>query len=296
MAELVDISSFDLRYERFRVKSKAAERILCDSILTHGIRDPLQGVDTKDGLRILLDGFKRFRCARRLGIGTIPWHAFGHDASAGILELLRISNAKSLTILEQAGLIDELQAAHAMSGAEIALLLEKSRAWVSVRAGIIKEMSPCVRDKIFAGQFPVYAYMYTLRQFMRINAVSQKDVDEFVCAVAGQKLSLREIEMLANGYFKGSAELRGQIKNGNLLWGLEQLKASYKGTADCTPVEQKLLKDLELVQKSMQRIACQSKDRYKTVSFYAQAGLLAGGILRQIRSFENTVRGLHDRC
>ena len=295
MAELVDISSFDLRYECCRVKSKEAERILLDSILTHGIRDPLQGVDATDGSRILLDGFKRFRCARKLGIGIVPWHCFGHDLSAGILELLRLANAKSLTILEQARLIDELQAAYGMCGADIALLLEKSRAWVSVRAGLIKEMSPCVKDKIFAGLFPAYAYMYTLRQFMRINRVSRKDVDEFVCAVAGRNLSLREIDMLANGYFKGAAELRGQIRNGNLLWGLEQLKASYKGTADCTPAEQNLLKDLEMVQMYMQKVACHGSGKFKTASFYAQAGLLAGGILRQIRIFESAVRGLHDR-
>jgi hypothetical protein len=77
---------------------------------------------------------------------------------------------------------------------------------------------------------------------------------------------------------------------------LEQLRASYKGTADCTPAEQKLLKDLEAVQKYMQRVACQGRGKFKTASFYAQAGLLAGGILRQIRMFESAIRELHDRC
>ena len=63
MTEQVEISSFDLRYECCRMKSTIAEKILLQSILTHGIRDPLQGVDTKDGIRILLNGFKRVRCA-----------------------------------------------------------------------------------------------------------------------------------------------------------------------------------------------------------------------------------------
>lgn len=296
MTEQVEISSFDLRYECCRMKSTSAEKILLESILTHGIRDPLQGVDTKDGIRILLNGFKRVRCAKKLGIGIVPWHSFGNDESVGILELLRISNARSLTILEQARLIDELKIVHNMCNSDIALLLEKSRAWVSVRTGIIKEMSACVTDKIFNGKFPAYSYMYTLRQFIRINSVKREDVDEFVRSVSGKNLSIRDIETLAHGYFKGSDELRNQIKNGNISWGLERLKESFKGLAGCTGIEQKVLKDLEIAQKYMQRVAYKSCDkRLKTASFKAQANLLAGGILRQVNAFEKAVRELHDR-
>lgn len=296
MTQQIEISSVDLRYECCRVKSKYTEKLLFDSILLHGIREPLQGVDATDGSRILLNGFKRFRCARKLGIGMVPWYSFGNDASVGIIELLRISNAKSLTILEQAKLIDQLQTVQKMSGSDIAQLLEKSRAWVSVRAGIIKEMSRCVTDKIFSGQFPAYAYLYTLRRFMRINTVSKKEVDEFVRCVAGKNLSLRDLDILANGYFKGSDEIRGQIQNGNICWGLEQLKTSAAGAGECTQTEQKMLKDLSNVQKYMQRVAYKSSDgRLKTPSFRAQANLLAGGILRQIHMFEKAVRGLHDR-
>jgi hypothetical protein len=151
-------------------------------------------------------------------------------------------------------------------------------------------------DKIFSGKFPAYAYMYTLRQFMRINAVSKKDVDTFVSSIAGRNLSLRDIDILANGYFKGSDEIRGQIQNGNISWGLEQLKASSAGATDCTQTEQNMLKDLSIAQKYMQRVACKSSDnRFKTASFKAQANLLSGGILRQLHVFEKAVRELHDR-
>jgi len=296
MTEQVELSSFDLRYECCRMRSKNAEKMLFDSILTHGIRDPLQGVDTKDGSRILLNGFKRARCAKKLGIGIVPWRSFGNDESVGILEFLRISNAKSLTILEQARLIDELKTVHNMCNSDIALLLEKSRAWVSVRTGIIKEMSACVTDKIFNGKFPAYSYMYTLRQFIRINSVKREDVDEFVRSVSGKNLSIRDIETLAHGYFKGSDELRNQIKNGNISWCLKRLKESFKGLAGCTGIEQKALKNLEITQKYMQRVIYRSCDkRLKTASFKAQANLLAGGILRQIDAFEKAVKGLYDR-
>ena len=111
MAEQVEIASLDLRYEGFRMKSAGAEKALLLSIAEKGIRDPLQGVDTKEG-RILLDGFKRFRCAQRLGIGMAPYVSMGADEALGIIELIRISNAKSLSMLEQARFVDELKSVH----------------------------------------------------------------------------------------------------------------------------------------------------------------------------------------
>jgi hypothetical protein len=45
--------------------------------------------------------------------------------------------------------------------------------------------------------------MYTLRQFMRMNGVRKQDIEDFVVALAGKRLSLREIEQLAHGYFRG---------------------------------------------------------------------------------------------
>lgn len=295
MVEQVEICSFDLRYEGYRLRSAGAEKALLLSISAHGIREPLQGVGNA-GERILLDGFKRLRCARKLHIGIVAYVSLADDESCGIIELIRISNAKILSILEQARLIDELMKVHQMSNAEIAALLERSKAWVSVRAGIISQMSQSVMNKIFNGQFPVYSFMYTLRQFMRINNVRKTEIDEFVNAVAGKHLSTRDIDLLANAYFKGPDEFREQIKNGNISWGLTRLKQSYRAGDDCTQLEQQMLKALEITQKYMQRLILKCNDtRFKTSSFYAQANLLSGGILRQLNAFTQEIRQFYDR-
>jgi len=291
----VEISSFDLRYERCRLKSEVTEKALLSSILDHGIRDPLRGVETRGGCRILLDGFKRYRCAKKLGIGIVPYHCLGEDEAFGIITLLRIANAKSLNILEQSRLIDELRTIHKMSISQIAGLLEKSKGWVGMRVGIIGQMSPAIMDKVFSGQFPVYSYMYTIRSFIRMNGISKQDVDVFVQSVAAKGLSIRDIEILANGYFKGGEGIRQQIRNGNITWGLSRLKDSSVAT-DCTQVEQLLLKDLEITQKYMQRVINKSRDdRYNTASFNAQANLLTGGILRQMNIFFESIEVLHDK-
>ncbi len=296
MAEQVEISSLDLRYESCRMKSKIAEKQLLESILDSGIRDALQGVATKQGSLILLDGFKRYRCAQKLNMSIVPYHSLSDDEALGIIELIRISNAKSLCILEQAGFVDELKSVHKMSTSEIAELLERSKAWVSVRSGIISEMSDYVRDQIFKGRFPVYSYMYTLRQFMRINAVSIDEVEEFVRSVAGKNLSIRSIEALAYGYLKGSDALREQIRSGQIPWALNRLKQTHLPLPGCSQVEAEMIRDLEIVSKYMKRVSMKVKNpKYKTKAFFAQANLLSGGILRQTDSFLKAIRRFHDQ-
>ncbi len=205
MTRSVELSALDLRYESYRMRNPAAEARLLGSIAGRGIEQALEGVDAAGGGSILLNGFKRYRCAAKLRIRMAPYASLGEDEAAAIVNLLRVSNDRSLTILEQARFIEELRQRDAMSVADIAGQLSRSKSWVSMRLGLIAEMSTVVRDKLFRGEFPVYPYMYTLRQFMRMNGVKKQDIEDFVVALAGKKLSLREIEQLAHGY-SGSAK------------------------------------------------------------------------------------------
>ena len=153
----VELTSLDLRYEGRRMKNRAQEGRLLSSIAERGIEEPLEGVDAH-GARVLLNGFKRYRCARRLGIGTVPYASLGEDEATGIVALLKLSNTRSLGILEQAGFIDELRSVHKLSVAQIAEQLSRSKSWVSMRAGLIGEMSEGVRRALLSGAFPVYPY------------------------------------------------------------------------------------------------------------------------------------------
>lgn len=295
MTQEVEVNSFDLRYESYRMRHEGTEKALLCSISECGIRDPLEGVDKED-VRILLNGFKRLRCAKKLGLGFVPYCSLGSDEVEGIIQLIRISNTKSLSILEQARLIDELRSVHKMSVVELARMVERSKSWVSMRLGIIGQMSDCVREKIFKGEFPVYAYMYTLRQFIRMNSYPECEIDRFVSSVAGKNLSIREIERLAHGYFKGPEEFREQIRGGNILWVLERLKGRDRDEGALSESERSMLNCLEILQKYLVKVIYRGKDtRLKNDSFFAQANLLAGGILSKIPLFSKALREFYDR-
>jgi hypothetical protein len=292
----IELASLDVRYESHRLRDRAGEARLLAAIAERGIAEPLEGVDAGER-HVLLNGFKRWRCACKLGLASAPYVSLGEDEAVGIVALLRASNDRALSLLEQAGFVDELKRLHQMNVAQIAEVLSCSKGWVSMRLGLLAEMPEVVRKHLFAGTFPVYAYMYTVRPFMRMNKVKPCEVEAFVLALSGKGLSVREIEHLAHGYFRGPEVLREQIRAGNVALPLEQLKCSCRAAASCTAFEQVMLKDLEIVQKYLQRVASKSHDpRLSTPAFQAQAQLLLGGILNLSPAFIQSVRQLHDRC
>jgi len=295
LAKEVELSSLDLRYQSYRMKEAAAEGRLLASIAQRGIGEPLEGVEGQ-AVNVLLNGFKRYRCARKLQLQTVPYASLGQDEVTGILSLLRISKSKTLSILEQAAFIDELKSVRRLSVAEIAAELSVSKSWVSMRLGLIGEMSPTVRQQLFSGAFPVYPYMYTLRQFMRMNRVKKEEIEQFVVAVSGKNLSVRDIEQLAHGCFRGPESFRQEVFKGNVALPLERMKQVPADPEGCNEFERVLLHDLEILQKYMQRVMGKSQDpRLQSRPFHAQSHLLTGGILSRARPFIQTLKQLHDR-
>ena len=295
MAEEVDLSTLDLRYESYRMRNPAQEVRLLASITERGIDEPLEGVDI-NGRRVLLNGFKRYRCARKLALPTVPYTSLGDDEASGIIVVLRTSNHRSLSIIEEARFIEDLHTLHRLSLADIAETLSRSKAWVSMRLGLLKEMGEVIREKIFSGAFPVYSYMYTARQFMRMNGTGRQEVESFIEAVAGKKLSVREIEQLAHGYFRGPEWFRKEVQEGKFALVLERMKRVPQAPDGTNEFERVLLGDLEIVGKYMQRTTVKSQDpRIQTRTFCAQANLLLAGILSRLGAFAQAMRSLHDR-
>jgi len=295
MPENVELSSLDLRYEGYRLRDDAREARLLASIAERGIEEPLQGVN-RSAARLLLDGFKRCRSAKKLGIDCVPYVSLGEEEATGILNLMRASTHHGLNILEQARFVVDLISIHGMNMAEVAQMLSRSKGWVSMRRRLLDEMSPIIREILFRGAFPVYSYMYTLRPFMRMNTPRRQEIERFVQAVAGQRLSVRDIELLAQGYFHGPASLRQAIEGNKLSWSLDQLKQVPEDREGCNGVERGLLRDLELLRKSIEQVMARCHDpRLGSLAFLAQVNLLSGGLLNTLSPFCERMKELHDR-
>lgn len=290
----VEISKIDLRYQHCRLSHGPSEKRLIDSILEQGIRDPLVGV-LSEGVAILLDGFKRFRCARKLSIGQLPFRSLGSDEAAAIIVLMRRANAQSLNFLEQACLIDELRRVHRLSVGEIARRLERSSAWVSIRQGVTSELTPLVSEKIMSGAFPMHAYLASVRPITRVNKSSPSDIESFVRATAGQRLGVRDLDVLARGYFCGGDKFRRQVETGDIGLCLKSLRAPPV-LAAANESERRILTDLDLVQRRMRRLPSElGAMKSRNPAFLAEAHLYSGGVRRFVQPFVKAVEEFYDR-
>ena len=295
MSENVELLDLDLRYEGHRLRDRAREARLLASIAARGVETPLEGVDTPEG-RILLHGFKRWRCARNLQLASVPYVSLAQDQAMGILALMGASREKSLSVLEEAKFLLELLTVHGMELAEVAEKLSRSKGWVSMRRRLLEEISPAIQQLLFSGKFPVYSYLYTLRPFMRMNEVSSETIERFVQRVARQRLSVRDIERLADLYFRGPACLREAIEAGKLSWALEQMQRVGEDQESCNAPERVLLKELLLLQKTLRRVLTKCHDRRLTSrAFHAQANLLTAGLLADLPLFTKAMEEFHDR-
>lgn len=292
----IEIEKIDRRWEGMRLPNKQQEQTLLSSICAGGIREPLQGVMSGETL-LLLDGFKRLRCCQKLSLQIAPVVSLGVDEAGGMLALLRQSNARMLNMLEQAALVDELKARYQLSVVEIARQLERSPAWVSVRLGILSHLNESVREAIFSGRFPARAYLYTLRSFTRVNKIPQTEINDFVQAVSGKQLSLRQIDMLAQGYFRGGAALKTQIQQGQISWTLEQMQKSQarEETSLLNQQEKRVLLELEMTQKYIHRLlAGLPTAGLSSNEFFAEADLMVERILRVLPHLKKSLEAVHD--
>jgi hypothetical protein len=296
----VEVNELDLRYEKQRLRSSAREKQLLLSIMDVGIKDALMGVVEPNGLKILLDGFKRLRCAQKIGLQIVPFQSLGEDEATAIINMLRKANQTAMSFIEQAIFVEELRSVHGLSVSEIARRLERSQAWVSVRVQSFSQMGEATKASIISGAFPAYSYFYTLLPFRRVNGSGAKsDVDEFVGLTAGKSLGTREIEMLASGFFRGGEEMKKQLRSGDLAWVLEGMRKrkAESQSAELNEAENRCVRELEIIGGCMGRLGMKLPGIVVTKpAFLARADLLADQILSKVNPFTKVLKEFYDRC
>ena len=296
MAKEIEISSLDLRYKDYRIGGSVLDPALLASIAEIGITEPLDVIEA-NSIPILLNGFKRRRCAEKLGINMAPVVSLGEDEVSGIMAFLSLTNKKRLCTLEEACFVHDLATLHGFNLAELATKLGRSKPWVCMRMNLFAEMPPAVKANLFKGRFPVYAYLHIVRPFMRKNAVKAEDVSTFVEALSGKKLSVREVEQLTHSYFRGPPSLRSEIEQGHVDVALEKVRSIPRDPEGCDDFERIFLEDLKRVVQYQQRVAGKlHSPRLKSRAFFAEAHLMTATVLTNTPGFLEAVRSFHDRC
>lgn len=297
--ETIELNAIDTRLECTRLRDRATEKRLLSSIMEQDILEPVEVVGPGNGsMYILVDGFKRYRCARKLSKWIIPAQCIASDITGGLLSFLRRGMHKGVSAIEEAALIEELYKRCGMNIYNIALHIGRSPSWVSMRLNMLDGLSDMIRKKIMSGAFPARAYMYGIKGFTRVNKTPRNQVEAFVNATSGKGLSTRELFVLSRAFFKGGdgiekLVLEGDIHNAlRLVTGGVDSRTIPKGDK----VEQLLIKNLETTLSSINFIIGNGVTLVMNNNeIINHVNYLTGIFLNSLPEFLKTIKELHDR-
>lgn len=148
----IPLSEIGERYLRLRLIRPKAEAAMADSLKKYGQLVPVV-VSRPEGERYeLIDGFKRLRACRKLGLKNLRARIFDGSHRASKAAIIHLNwKVRSMVDLEEAMIVHSLCREDKLTQVEIATLLGRHKSWVSRRISLIERLSDEVQGDIRLG-------------------------------------------------------------------------------------------------------------------------------------------------
>ena len=148
----LDLTHFDLRWERYRLVQPKAEQLMLRSLSKYGQVAPVVCCQLEGSL-VLVDGFKRLRAARSLkGLSLLLARCIEFDeqgAKAAIFNLNQITSRPNE--LEESWIIYALVHEDGLSQVEVAQMLSRHKSWVNRRLALLERLVDEAREALRLG-------------------------------------------------------------------------------------------------------------------------------------------------
>jgi ParB-like chromosome segregation protein Spo0J len=151
----ITLSAIGERFAPLRIADPAAERAMLSSMQKFGQLTPLVICRSASGEQELLDGFKRLRAGRQLGLKELAVRNLDvslRACKAAMLQLNRVG--RSICGMEEALVVHSLCHEDGLNQVEIALLLGRHKSWVCRRLALIERLSDEAQQSIRLGLLP----------------------------------------------------------------------------------------------------------------------------------------------
>lgn len=212
----LELHQLELRYEGLRCRCPERERRLLASLAASGQQAPIVVVDAGMAHRwVVIDGYKRVRALRSLGRDTVQALAWLLEESEALVVDRLMGTGPTDSALEQGWLLRELHGRFALSREELARRFDRSRSWISRRLGLVRELPEAIQQRVRSGDLGAHAAMKYLLPVARANG---DDAERFAAAIAGKRLSTRQVGELYAGYRSRSPQTRELVLSDPLLF------------------------------------------------------------------------------
>jgi len=175
------------RYARYRLPCPQVEREMARSLREHGQLSAVVAC-LRDDRAELIDGFKRLRAARELGLRTLRARLVEADERAAKVAIYTLNCAGGRPKeIEEAWIIHALVTEDGLSQIEVAERLGRHKSWVCRRLALVEKLCAQAKEDLKLGVLSARA----AREMVRLPRGNQTELLE---AVHREDLTSREIE------------------------------------------------------------------------------------------------------
>ena len=236
------LGSLELRYEGLRARRPLAEKRLVASMGESGQQSPVIVVPDGAGRYVVIDGHKRVRALRILKADVVKATIWEMAAQEALVTVYQMTSGSGWNAVEEGWLVWELVRVAGLSASEAGRRLERSKAWVSGRLGLVENLPEAVLVGVRSGKIGAYTATRHLLPFARANvgeceSLATKAIENGFCS--------REVETLCRYYGTAGREGRQRMLEDpvRFLKALESTRQAAGVGAD----EGRCLKNLELI-------------------------------------------------
>lgn len=204
-----DISpaAIDESYGRLRLVNPRGDANMVKSLKRFGQLTPVAVSSTGSGRYEMVDGFKRFRACRRLGLEYMRARVMGGHSrviKTAIVQLNRKTD--SIRDIEEALIVQSLYREDQLDQVEIATLLGCDKSWVCRRIALVEKLSEEVVEHLKLG-------LITAAHGRELSRLPRGNQNQTLECVLKHHLSSRETRLLVTMLIE-----RPRWEHENILW------------------------------------------------------------------------------
>lgn len=243
----LELGQLDLRYEGLRVRHPEREGRLLASLAEAGQQAPIVVVAASERY-VVVDGFRRVRALRQLHRDVVRATVWEMGEAEALLLSRSLRTGEGESTLEQGWLLEALHRTFGMSQETLARSFGRSPSWVSRRLSLVEELPATVQELVREGRIGAYVAMRCLAPMAR---ATPDDCEALASAIAGARVSSREVVRLYEAWRGASVEARRRLVSQPLLYLRAKRSADGTGSGRSSAP---LLEDLSLVAQVTRRI------------------------------------------
>lgn len=243
MLEL-NLGDLELRYAGLRTRRPSVEKRLVASLGEAGQQSAVVVVPGEAGRYIVIDGHKRVRAMLKLKADVVRAAVWEMSAVEALVAAYQMASGCGWNVVEEGWLVWELVRGARLSTMEAGRRLDRSKAWVSGRLGLVESLPEAVQEGVRSGKIGAYTATRHLLAFARAN---DGDCESLAVKIMENGFRSREVEEFCRHYSLAGREGRRRMLEDPARF-LKALEATrHKDAGSLGPEELRCLKNLELI-------------------------------------------------